>query len=92
MNDNPEDSGTRDDEDIDPGEPVAALAGFERDTSSGLIMRIRHTIQRRTTLGQLTSFSADMPLLVLREFWSILIEGLNPVGTRKDTGDGEKVS
>jgi hypothetical protein len=62
----------RDDEEIDPGEPIAALAKFEHDTSSRLVVRVRRTIQRRTTVGQLTSFSAEMPLVVLREFWLIL--------------------
>jgi hypothetical protein len=59
-------------QEIDPGEPIAALAQFEEDTSSDLIVRTRRTIQRRTVIGQLTSFAATMPLAVLREFWQVL--------------------
>jgi hypothetical protein len=92
MSDEPEDSEMRDGAEIDPGEPIAALAGFEHDTSSGFVVRVRHTIQRRTTLGQLTSFSASMPLVVLREFWLILIKGLNPIDMRKGSSNEGKPS
>jgi hypothetical protein len=89
MNDAPEDSEIRDTEEIDPGEPISALAGFEHDASSGLVMRIRRTIQLRTTVDQLASFSVSIPLVVLREFWSVLINRTNPVGPRKDSSHGE---
>ena len=59
------------DEEIDPGEPIAALAQFEQDTSSDLIGRTRRTIQRRTVVAQLTSFAATMPIIVFREFWLV---------------------
>ena len=58
-------------EEIDPGEPIAELAHFEQDISSDLIVRTRRAIQRRTVVGQLTSFAATMPLVVLREFWLV---------------------
>jgi len=61
MSDEHEDSVMRDEEDIDPGEPIAALAKFEHDTSSRLVGRVRRTIRRRTAVGQLTSFSAEAP-------------------------------
>jgi hypothetical protein len=93
MSDKPEDPETGVAEDIDPGEPISALelAAFEHDASSRLVMRIRRSIQRRTTLGQLTSFSVRIPLVVLREFWSILSSRLNP-GIRKDSSHGAKTS
>jgi hypothetical protein len=81
-----------DDEEIDPGEPIAALAKFEHDTSSRLVARVRQTIQRRTTVGQLTTFSAEMPLAVLREFWVILAGQLDPTGMRKDSRHGAETS
>ena len=77
---------------VDMGEPVAELAAFEHDASADLLVRIRRAIQRRTSVAQLTSFSASVPLLVLREFWLILIEQLNPNSVRKDGRRGEKTS
>lgn len=77
---------------LDMGEPVAELAAFEHDASAALLVRIRRAIQRRTTVAQLTSFSASVPLMVLREFWLILIEQLNPNSVRKDGRRGEKTS
>jgi hypothetical protein len=84
MSDDPEDSEMQDSGEIDPGKPIAALAGFEHDTSSDLVVRIRHTIQLRTTVGQLTSFSVSAPLVVLSELWLILSNQLDPIGTQKD--------
>jgi hypothetical protein len=79
-------------QEVDMGEPIAELAAFEHDASAALLVRIRRAIQRRTAVGQLTSFSASVPLMVLREFWLILIEQLNPNGVRKDGRRGEKTS
>jgi hypothetical protein len=90
MNHEPEDSGIRSAEEIDTGEPIAALAQFEHDTSSDLIVRVRRTIQRRTTVGQLTYFATSTPLVVLKEFWLLLNRQLEPVDTRKDINHGEK--
>lgn len=92
MSDEPADSEMQNGEGVDAGEPVAALARFEHDTSSDLLARIRRTIQRRTTAAQLTSFSASVPLLLLREFWLILVERFNPKDTRKDASHGGETS
>ena len=91
MSDDPADS-ARHGEDTDPGEPIAALADFESDSSSGLLARVRRTIQRRMTAAQLTSFSSSVLILVLREFWLILIGQLNQPQVRKDTRNGEETS
>jgi hypothetical protein len=92
MNNEHEASQIPDAEEIDPGEPIAVLAGFEHDVSSDLVARILRTIQRRTTVGQLASFSVSIPLVVLTEFWSILINRPKPIDRRKDTNHGEKTS
>jgi hypothetical protein len=78
------------DPEIDPGEPVPQLAKFEYETSPGLMSRIRRAIHRRSAVAQLTSFSASIPLVVLKEFWLILIELLGPKAARKDVTHGEK--
>ncbi len=73
-------------EEVDPGEPIAALAGFEHDVSTGLLGRIRRTIGRRTTAAQVTLFALDMPFVVLREFWLIVMELFDSNKTGKDVG------
>jgi hypothetical protein len=91
MSDKPEGPEIGVGEEIDPGEPISVLAAFEHDVSSGLLKRVRRSIQRRTALGQFTSFSVRIPLLVLREFWSLFSSRPNP-GIRKDSSHGEKTS
>jgi hypothetical protein len=91
MSNNPADE-IRDDEDVDPGEPIAGLAKFEHAASTGLLLRFRRAIQRRTTVAQLTTFSASAPMMVLMEFWLMLVEQLSPKSTRKDVGRGKKTS
>jgi hypothetical protein len=93
MNDGTQGSGMQDDEAVDLvdlGEPIAALARFDHEASTDLLTRIRRTIQRRSAAAQLTSFSWNAPLMVLKEFWLILIEQLNPQSTGKDGRDGRK--
>jgi hypothetical protein len=80
------------DQEVDPGEPIRQLAKFEHQASTGLLVRIRRAIQRRSTVAQLTSFSASVPLVVLREFWLILIEQIGPKSPRKDVTHGEETS
>lgn len=79
-------------EEIDPGVPIAELAGFEHDASTGFLPRFRRAVQRRTMVAQLTNFSASMPLAVLMEFWLILVEQLSPKSTRKDARREDKTS
>ncbi len=94
MSDGPPDSEMRDgegvDPEVDPGEPIALLAEFDHDASIDLLTRIRRTIQRRTAAGQLMSFTWSAPLVVMKEFWLMLIEQLNPKGTGKDGRDGRE--
>ena len=92
MSDEYEDPEMRTTQGSDPGEPIPALAELEHHASGDLLSRIRGSIQRRTVLGQLSSFSVDIPMLVLKEFWSILIDCLNSTGARKDTRYGKKTS
>jgi hypothetical protein len=58
-------------EEIDPDEPIAALAHFEQDTSTDLIAGTRRTIERRTVVAQFTSVAAILPIIVIREFWLV---------------------
>jgi hypothetical protein len=92
MSDGYEDAKMRTAQESDSGEPIPALAELEHHASSDLLSRIRHSIQRRTALGQLSSFSVDIPMLVLKEFWSILIDCLNSKDARKDRRFGKKTS
>jgi hypothetical protein len=62
-----------DEEEVDPGEPVRELAGFEDEVSVALPGRVRGAIQRRTTAAQFTSFIFLTPFEVLKEFWFLLL-------------------
>ena len=90
MSDGPADFEMQDGEEVDAGEPIALLAEFDHEASTDLLTRIRRTIQRRTAAAQLTSFSWNAPLVVMREFWLMFIEQLNPKGAGKDGRDGRK--
>ena len=92
MSDKPEDSEIEVEEEIDPGEPLAALVRLEHDVSKDFLTRIRHTVQRRTSARQLASFAISIPLVLLREFWLILINRPDPLGIRKDASHGDKTS
>jgi hypothetical protein len=69
---------------IDPGEPVTELAGFEHDVSARFMSRIRGAIQRRTTAAQLTSFAFDLPLVLLKELWLMMVGQLESTKAEKD--------
>jgi hypothetical protein len=84
------DDGT--DTEIDLGQPIRQLARFEHEASPGLLLRIRRAIHRRTAVAQLTSFSASVPLVILKEFWLLLIGQLGQKSARKDVPRGEKTS
>jgi hypothetical protein len=73
-------------EDVDPGEPVTELAGFEHDVSARLLSRIRHAIQRRTTAAQVTSFAFQLPLVLLKEFWLTMMGQFNSKKVEKGRG------
>lgn len=61
------------DEEIDPGQPIAALTGFQYDPSPTFLSRMRRAIQRRTAASQVISFSWNVPALVLKEFLELLV-------------------
>jgi len=82
----------QDADEIDPGEPLQALANFEQEASRNLIVQIRRSIQRRTTVGQLAAFSVCIPLLMLKEFLSVLITRPDPRNSRKGGTHGEEAS
>jgi hypothetical protein len=75
--------GTSGDE-VDPGQPVIELAGFEHDVSARMMSRIRQAIQRRTTAAQFTSFAFDLPLVVLKELWLMMVGQLDSIKVEKD--------
>jgi hypothetical protein len=92
MKGNAGNDGSKLDQDIDPGEPIASLAGFGHEASSGFLSRFRRAIQRRTMVGQLTTFTTSTPLVVLMEFWLILMDQFSPKSTRKDGRREDKTS
>jgi hypothetical protein len=73
MTDGPANPGMDEEEEVDPGQPVAELVAFEHDASARFLGRIRNSIQRRTTAAQLTSFAFSMPLVLLKELWLTMV-------------------
>jgi len=80
------------DPEVDPGEPVTELAAFEHDVSARLMSRIRHAIQRRTTTAHLTSFAFHLPLLLLKEFWLVMMGQFDSKKVEKDARNEGKAS
>ena len=70
--------------DVDPGEPIEGLVGFEHDASVDFLSRVRRAIHRRTTVAQVASFTWNVPFLVFIEFWTTLVDHLLPKSPRKD--------
>ena len=81
----PTDPDTPDSANIDPGEPVKELAGFQEEMLVGLVARVRRSIYRRTATAHVTSFWWSTPLLILSEFWTVLVGQFSSKGPRKDT-------
>jgi hypothetical protein len=79
-------------EEVDPGEPVTELAAFEHDVSARLMSRIRHAIQRRTTAAHLTSFAFHLPLVLLKEFWMVMMGQFDLKKVEKDPRNEGKAS
>jgi hypothetical protein len=84
MSDDSPTGGSRDGEEVDPGQPIDALSAFEYDASSKFLSGIRRRIQRRTAVSQIVSFSWTTPFIVLLEFWLALAEALFPKTIGKD--------
>lgn len=84
MSNGPIHSNRDDTQDVDPGEPIAVLAGFEHDVRAGFFERIRRAIGRRTSAAHITLFIFDMPAAVLKEFWLIVMGLFDPGKSRKD--------
>lgn len=74
MSNSPIDSERNDGDEIDPGQPIKELAGFEHNVSATLLGRIRRAIGRRTTAAQVTTFAFDLPFVVFKEFWLIVMD------------------
>lgn len=68
---------------VDPGEPVKELAGFEYAPSDAFLGLVRRKIQRRSTVSQVASFSWNVPKLILAEVWSALVQIVNPESGKK---------
>ncbi len=74
MSDPPIELGIDGEEEGDPGEPIAALAGFQENASPTLLGSVRRNIYRRSAISHIASFSWNIPKLVLTEFWKFLLQ------------------
>jgi len=86
MNDDLGDQNFSDEQDVDPGEPVALLAALEQDMPPAFLGVVRRKIHRRTAVSHFASFSWNMPKMILIELWRVLIEMVNPTGSAPKRG------
>jgi hypothetical protein len=70
-------------DDVETGEPIAALSGIEVAPSPGFLARLRNRIERRTVTSQVASFAWHVPVAVLYEFLSMVFAFVGPQGDRK---------
>ena len=68
---------------IDPGEPVKELAGFEYQASDRFLALVHTKIERRSTVSQFASFGWNVPKVILAEFWHALIQIVGSQGEKK---------
>jgi len=73
MSEDPKRGNSGDTTDIELGEPIKELAGFEHETSEAFLAIVRSKIQRRSTVSQVASFTWNVPRWILTEFWNALI-------------------
>jgi hypothetical protein len=83
MSNDPKNSTSENEPDVDPGEPVRLLADLEQEPSAAFLNVVRRKIHRRSAASQFVSFSWNVPKVILLEFWNILVEILSPRGTQK---------
>lgn len=62
--------------DVDPGEPIAELAGLGIQPRATFVDRIRRRIGRRVLAADVIDFSTASPFGVFVEFLALLFEGL----------------
>jgi hypothetical protein len=70
----------QDKEEDELGEPIRELAQHPQELFIDLVPRTRRTIQRRVILGEFTFFATMMPLVVLREFWEVVVQDCHAKG------------
>jgi hypothetical protein len=84
MSDDPSIPGSRNGDEVDPGQPIDTLSSLEYDASRNFLGRVRRRIQRRTAVSQIVSFSWNVPFIILLDFWSALADALFPKTIGKD--------
>jgi hypothetical protein len=74
------------DDDIDPGEPIEDLAGFEEETGDGFLSRIRGRINRRMLASQSVDLNIKFFMDTVRDYILVIFEvfqGAGKKGTRE---------
>ncbi len=61
-------------EDVDPGEPIEALASLRHETSTGFLAGVRNRILFRRTASHLVDLLWSGPALVFMEFLQMIFE------------------
>jgi hypothetical protein len=69
----------------EPEPPIRALIDQEIETSPEFMTRVRRKIDRRTTISHLTSYSYDVPKIVLPEMLRVTWHLFLAFGGRKES-------
>ncbi|MGH9665018.1 MAG: hypothetical protein ACRD9L_11395 [Bryobacteraceae bacterium] len=83
MNSGGDNPGGAPDDDREAERPIRALIGQEFETSPDFITRIRKKIDRRTTVSHFTSYSWNVPKIVLTEMLSVLKYLFSALGAQR---------
>jgi hypothetical protein len=72
-------------DDIDPGEPIGALAGFEEETGEGFLSKIRGRINRRMLASQALDLNFKFFMDTVKDYILVIFEafGSGKKGTRE---------
>ncbi len=71
------------DADVDPGEPIEALAGLARSPEAGFMGGLRRAIHRRVLVSQAAEMSWNGVLVVLFEYLDALFEIFKPADSNR---------
>jgi hypothetical protein len=72
-----------DNENQDPGEPIAELRDLSMETGPDFMDRVRRKIERRSLVSSFLDVAWLVPILILIEFFGMLFQSFGGGGKRR---------